>query len=353
MIAIRDIEESSNGYFFDASVGKDAGNVQFEAGYRMADENYDINDLGFNRYNNYQRYYVDASYRIFEPTEFLRRYRFFLFGNLSYRQSDGAYTGNRLGISFSATTLKLFSFGANLNGNIGEQYDYYEPRVDDRFYTDRPRLNLNAWIETNEGKKLSLDSYIFYGLRIGEDRTYIEFLINPEYRVNDKFSLDYSLNLGKGENQKGYVDELEDGTIIFGNRNNKEIINSLSSRYSFSVKSSVAVAFRHYWSPVKYDDQYYQLEEDGSLTPNSYNENNDINYNVWNLDLSYTWEFAPGSQLVALYRNNIFNEDDLAQLDFYENLTNLFGQPKRHNFSVKAIYYIDYNNAKGWFKKKG
>ncbi len=113
----------------------------------------------------------------------------------------------------------------------------------------------------------------------------------------------------------------------------------------------MALAFRHYWSPIVYDTQFYELNEDGTLSPYPYSENEDINYNIWNLDLSYTWEFAPGSHIIVLYRNNIFNEDDLSQLNFNENLQNLFDEPIQHNLSIKMIYYIDYNNAKNWFKK--
>ena len=96
---------------------------------------------------------------------------------------------------------------------------------------------------------------------------------------------------------------------------------------------------------------FYSLNKNGTLDAHPYAENNDINYNVWNLDLSYIWEFAPGSQLIGLYRNNIFDYSDQAYLDFGENIDNLFNQEIGHNISLKLIYYIDYNNAKTWFKK--
>ena len=47
------------------------------------------------------------------------------------------------------------------------------------------------------------------------------------------------------------------------------------------------------------------------------NGNEDFN---WNLDLNYIWQFAPGSQLIAFYRNSIFNDDTNANLSFFENL---------------------------------
>ncbi len=42
-----------------------------------------------------------------------------------------------------------------------------------------------------------------------------------------------------------------------------------------------------------------------SLTATTYNENHDKNFNSWNLDVNYLWQFAPGSQLIAFYRNSI------------------------------------------------
>jgi len=144
------------------------------------------------------------------------------------------------------------------------------------------------------------------------------------------------------------VNELENGSIIFGNRDVKTITNSLSSNLSFNIKSSLALTFRHYWSPVQYDSNYFELNNEGTLDSSSYMEDNDINYNIWNLDLSYSWEFAPGSQLVALYRNSIFNEDNLSQLSFNENLDNLFNDPRTDNLSLKLIYFLDYNKVKTW-----
>ena len=114
------------------------------------------------------------------------------------------------------------------------------------------------------------------------------------------------------------------------------------------MKSGLSLSFRHYWSPVIYETQFYELNTNGGLSENPYNENHDINFNIWNLDLSYSWEFAPGSQLVALNRNTIFNEDELSQLTFGENLDNLFKEPVQHNFSVKFIYYLDYNKIRSW-----
>ena len=148
--------------------------------------------------------------------------------------------------------------------------------------------------------------------------------------------------------EKGWVNELTDGSIIFGNRNIKTLTNSLTSIFSFNTKNALNLSFRYYWSPVAYSKTFYELNSNGTLNNSNYTGNHDINYNIWNLDLSYNWEFAPGSQLVALYRNSIFNSDEMADLSFSQNLNNLFKQPKTNIFSIKLIYYLDYNNVKRW-----
>ena len=308
--------------------------------------------MGFQYYNNYQKVYWNASYRIFEPTNKFQRYSFFYFGNLDYRYSDGAYAGNHMGISCNATTLKNFAVGGNFNGNFGPQYDYFEPRVEGRYFKQDPRLNVNSWISTDFSKKFAVEMYGYYGIRMNDNQKNFEIGLEPRYRFSNKFTLEYEMQLFKGINDRGYVAELNDGAIIFGNRDRMSVTNEIAARLNFDTKSALSLSFRHYWSPVQYDDQYYQLEVDGTLTPNSYAENNDINYNIWNLDLSYSWEFAPGSQLIALYRNNIFKEDNQSDLNFNENLKNLFNESMGHNFSIKMIYFIDYNNARNWFNNK-
>ena len=102
----------------------------------------------------------------------------------------------------------------------------------------------------------------------------------------------------------------------------------------------------------------YLRKEDGSLMQQTqtFEElglgNSDVNFNTWNLDLSYTWQVAPGSFLTALYRNQLFNFSEDSQDDYFESLGNLFDQDINHIFSLRLQYFIDYNSIKGIFKKK-
>jgi len=111
------------------------------------------------------------------------------------------------------------------------------------------------------------------------------------------------------------------------------------------------LSVRHYWSLAE-NNKINNLNEDGSLSTNtSYSTNKNSNFSTWNLDLSYSWWFAPGSQMSVLYRNNAATFDRNINKDFNSNLSNLFQGNLNHILSVSVRHFIDYNQAKNWIKK--
>jgi len=254
-------------------------------------------------------------------------------------------------LDFWATNLKQLSYGLEIGTNIGERLDFFEPRTEGRYWVRNPRFSSEGFFSSDFRKRFAFEVGVDYNYRYGTDEYNPEIGFFPRFRFNDKLEIGYGLILDKSLNQPGYVDTLDDETIIFGVRDNDQIENSLSGKYSFNDKSSISLAFRHYWSTVAYEDQYYELTDDGELIDNPYSEDNDLNFNNWNLDLRYVWQFTRGSELMVLYRHSIQNEDDRSDLSFGENLTDLFDQPSGHLLSVKLLYYLDYNNVKRWFKK--
>ena len=335
------------GYAATLFLKKISGKIQYEIGHWESDKKFDINDLGYQSFNNYSNYYSEVSYRIFEPTKHFNSINLVIGSTRKYQKNPNKFAEHQIEFNSSFVTRKRFAFGGGIETFFGNRYDFYEPRVEGRFYKETGYIALYPWISTDYRKKFAIDIHPTLAIRYASTNRYMEFNISPRYRFNDKFQIIYSLNFTKEYNKKGWVENLDNGSIIFGNRDTKTIINSISGKLSFSTKSSLSLSFRHYWSPVHYNT-FYELNNNGTLDPSTYSKQNDINYNIWNLDLNYSWEFAPGSQLVALYRNSIFNSDELSQLSFNENLTNLFKQPKTNIFSLKLIYYLDYNKVKSW-----
>ncbi|WP_233188706.1 DUF5916 domain-containing protein [Tenacibaculum sp. SG-28] len=368
MSAISDDPNATNtGYAFDTSIGKQSGNWIGEIGYTFENKDYDPNDLGILFSNNQQSIYGFVGYRLLQPKGIFNNYRFNLNYNVNFLHNPGTYTGTNVGIQFRAQTRERFAFGGNINYN-SENKDFFEPRqgtTSGIYFLAPMRLGINHWGSTDYRKKLAVDYSWFYSF-FNTPRQGYGFRVSPRYRFNNKFSLVYGLRYNKRIKEQGYVTEIDASDaiddpdllpfvdeIIFGQRDWSTYNNSITGKYSFSTKASLSLTFRHNWSKVLYYDQYYQLDTtDGTLIPNNYTGENDKNFNSWNLDLNYVWQFAPGSQLIAFYRNSINPDNDFAPADisFSDNLNRLFQEDLQHTFSIRLVYFIDYNNIKNIFK---
>ncbi len=98
----------------------------------------------------------------------------------------------------------------------------------------------------------------------------------------------------------------------------------------------------------------YDLKTNGELSPTVHITiaPEDQNFNIFNIDAVYTLEFAPGSFINVVWKDQslLFNSD--SQSGYFKNFDRTFSEPQNNNLSVKIIYYLDYLDFKKW-KKKG
>jgi hypothetical protein len=336
------------GFHTDFEISKQKNEHTFSFEFYLSDTRYDINDLGFMRNNNYVIYDFAYRYSILKPTKYLNSFNFSVDIGLDHLYKPYGIFRKDLGLNVFLTTKKYLSIGGHFK-LISDTKDYYEPRVPGRYYLDPAKMRGYIFISTDYRKKLALDMGFGGHNYLTTCGNGYSFRFSPRIRFNERFKVFYQLRFSQVYNDRGFAG-FENGNIIFGNRDNKTLSQKIKAEYFFNIKSALSLSFRHYWAPVHYTG-YYKLNENGSLTKISLpGRNDDINFNVWNLDLGYTWEFAPGSQLTLLYRNSIQNTDRQYDLNYSENLDNLFMQPQRHNFIIKAIYYLDYNTViRKWF----
>jgi hypothetical protein len=164
----------------------------------------------------------------------------------------------------------------------------------------------------------------------------------------------YSFTFDNRINDRGFASFLEEEPI-FGERDREILTNSISANYNFNPFHGLKLQLRHYWDTVLYDDFMYNLNLNGRLSENrnlpkaDLPNSPDINFSTWNLDLNYSWQFAPGSFLTALYRNQLFTNNDQAQNNFETTFTNLFQQDIQHTVSVRLQYFFDVNTVSSIF----
>ncbi len=349
MSVINEMENYTNGFKYILHGRKRIKQHTFKSLIRIYDDKFDSNDLGFQRKNNYANFDFGYSYNILKPTEHFNVFRASIGVGFDHRYKPFSSVQNDLEINFFATNKKYLSFGGGIE-YVTDAYDWYEPRLPERYYLDKAHGGVFAFLSTDYRKKLAIDLKLARFNKFNDPQNYLSFKIAPRFKFGNKFKINYSFDYSKMNNGKGFVDILSNNDIIFGERQQKTLTNTLGMNYYFTTKSGINLSFRYYWSPVYYT-KFFLLNNDGTLSETtSYTENKDINYNIWNVDLGYIWEFAPGSKLSLLYRNTIFNTDQLAMLHFDENFSNLMKQPLQHTFVMKMTYYLDYNTVKNnWF----
>jgi ABC-type transporter MlaC component len=94
---------------------------------------------------------------------------------------------------------------------------------------------------------------------------------------------------------------------------------------------------------------YYLLQQDGSLKDDpAYSQNKNQNYNAFSIDMIFTWNFAPGSELSCAWKTAALTDQSEYVDNYWINLHNSYLN-QLNSFSVKVLYYIDFNSLK---KKK-
>lgn len=120
----------------------------------------------------------------------------------------------------------------------------------------------------------------------------------------------------KGRDDLGNNDFIE---IIFARRTVNTVENILSAKYNFTNKTGITFRTRHYLSTVDNKD-FLTLQNDGKLKANTtFNKNTNRNVNIFNIDMVYTWQFAPGSFVNIVWKNAAFDSNNLLETNYFKN----------------------------------
>ncbi len=314
---------------------------KFQLGFEQSMESaqYDPNDLGFLYNNNELSNDLFFVYNQNEPQGIFQNY-----GGELHIKSEQLYKP-RLFASAGAFGWVYGTFKNYLTAGLHAGYypfngfDYYEPRVLGTKFLLPPYVSVGGFISTDYRKKFALD--VEYGNEFVRQYHTRKFNINlrPRIRFNDRFSLYPDLSYNINKNEKGFADVDTAGRILFGNRDRTTISHSLSASYIFTSRMGLGIDVRHYWSSVVYN-QYYELQADGKLMDVEDNPAADVNFNAFTIDMTYSWEFTPGSELSLVWKNQIYNSNPADS--YFNNLGETIRSDQSNSFSLKVLYYLDY-----------
>lgn len=361
-------DNTVSGYSQNLGFGKTGGRWNFQLAQELADEKYDINDMGILFNNNYIDHYFWTGYRWLKPTKWYNRIQVNYNANYStlYKKIPGQFVKG-----------KFQSFNTNVNANIQFKNlwwmgmfvgystrgnDFYEPRSQGYSFRTPTRLQFNPWVETNFTKKYYVSFNYFIGIRKLDLFTSPnqEISIFHRYRFSDRFSISQSLNYNPVKNDAGFYNPTDENgnqiivsDILFSRRDRKTVDNVVSFKYSFNNKSGITLRARHYWSKV-HVKELYDLQTSGILKPTSHTTLPLINqnYNIFNIDAVYTLQFAPGSFINIVWKDQSFMFDREIGYRYFKNFGRTVDAPQNNNLSLKVIYFLDYLDFKKWKKKK-
>ena len=343
------------GHTAGINLSKISGNFRFNTGYYEESDTYDPNDLGFLFANNERAVYLDLNYDIYEP--FWRFNQLFNYIGSSYQRIYQPREFANLGIySESVQIWKNFTAsGINFNAEPIITYDWFEPRVQGRFLEYPVNYRAGTWVSTDYRKTLAIDVRTSYRWFNGGDRSTFFYFVAPRWQVNDKMLMIASFERQRLVDDLGWVNQLEDGSIIIGQRDITTSETGLQVNYIFTNRMFLTLRVRHYWSKAAYSE-YHDLGLDGKLYATEYDginpenglSNHDVNFNAFTVDAGFTWRFAPGSDLFFVWKEGIFNSSDQLEKSYFSNLEQTFRSPQSNNLSLRIVYYLDYVQVKKW-----
>ncbi len=343
------------GHKHNVEFGKTSGNLTWNLGHRVIDAKYDQRDFGFLRNNNEMENWASLNYNIYKPfykfnglysglyVSHSTRYKPFDFQSL-FVNAWGNVT-----FAKSFTTVNIFAGTNPVEGN-----DFWEPRVDGRFFKTSRTWNGGFWISTDYRKTFAIDmsSNAFLAPLYGAKS--FNFRVAPRVRVNDRLSFQLASSYNYSPVNVGFVTTAnDDSEVYFGARKRPTVTNQLSGKYSFSSVMGLNLRVRHYWSKVIYD-KFYLLKDDGYLTPSSLEGEYNNSFNAWTVDFVYSWVFSPGSQLSVVWKNQIFQSDydgtthyETIEADnYFNNFSKTLSSPGLNSLSLRLLYYLDYQMVK-------
>ncbi len=350
--------EKYDGYKTELSAGKISGKWQWSTGINVESDQYDPNDLGFLQNNNKFQQFANVSLNYNLPTKNFLTHRYRLSVNNSYLYKPFNWTSAEINASAFFLFRNFWDVFLNINTQPKDKVDFFEPRT--------PGLKLNRFSYVYFGINGSSDSRkkIYFGWTIGaaesrvKDDPFLNLKLNTRYRFNDRFqvSVDFGRETDKG--QWGFSHRAADTTLVedYGDpiiAFRKVKINNLivSSQYNFTPRMNWTIRMRHNWTNVT-NRSFHKLKSDGNWDDIAFVDGRNRNFNVFNIDMFYTWDFKWGSRLTLGWKNALGGNvslDPYTNTNYTKNLGAVFSNPHTNEVTLKIVYFLDYLDLK---KKK-
>jgi len=314
------IRRNESGFTSRIEASRTKDKLTYGLGSSIESDTYDPNDLGLLFSNNENNQFAFFNYNQNEQKDWYRSFgiRGFVARRALYKPAVA--TGNRFSLRGNFVTNNLLAIFGGAFHSPGDK-NFFEPQVFDfeTFFRQPKRTFSELGISTDYSKKFAIDAIAERGF--GQDDIPIDvwnFTLRPRFRFNDKLFTVLEYQNRNRFGNVGFADFVGDDTPLLGVRDRIVNQTELNTEYRF-------------------------IFSNGEVAPEN------INFSALNVDAVFRWRFAPGSDLIAVYKKQLSEQQNLIRDDFFNNFDALFNQDQNDALNLKAVIFIDYNRL----KKKG
>ncbi len=349
------MRSNKTGYKAGLRVQETQAPLTFTLGSYIEDDKYDPNDLGLLFSNNEFSSFAFVGYQKNKETNWYRS--IYAEAGINYERlynpskSVGTYLNAFGNIVFPNVNNMWLAVFSSPKGNN----DYFEPRVSDfQTYFHKPARTFGEiGYSTDYNKRIAFDIAVERGY--GNDYLPVDawnIFAGPIIRFSDKFNTRIRQRYSNNKGNVGYATTI-DNQPVFGIRDRISNSTSLNLEYRFNENMNISGISRYSWDTVDYSE-FYTLNEKGEYGSEMHFSDpdqvpNDLNFSAFNADLIFRWRFAPGSDIVAVYKTQIGDLQNNLQDNYFDNFSSMWQQDHGDSFNLKLIYFIDYNQL----RKKG
>jgi hypothetical protein len=352
---------SYDGFNTGLKLGKVGGKVQYFAQGDVKSIRYDPRDLGFLQTSNIVTYIANASYHQYTATRNFLNYSYTL--NANWQRMYRPYAASQFILSARAFWLfkNFWEVGLTL-AETPVQHDYFVLfRATQNVFVNRPAYGSVELDGGTDSRKKLFFSYDWLQAAFfnTSDKNYHRGEFRLRYRFSNKVSMEIS---HADERETNYIVNAYDwrngvyvtesnGNPIVGFVNFKDVTTTLSGIYNLTPRLNFNLRLRHNWSKVPYQS-FANIDSKGNAIMRSPVLDLDQNVNFFNVDAFLSWDFKLGCNLTVGYKNWIgdtYAIDGIKYQRYLNNFSRSFDVSHGNELTVKAIYFLDYNQLR---KKK-
>ena len=347
-----------DGFSNETQFGKVSGKWQWFVNNTVESQNYDPNALGYLQAPNEITSIGELSYNIFQANNMFLNQRYAFTALQSYLYKPFGYQATE----FKPSAFWVFNNFWDITVTVPIQpfwyNDYFELQTTGKKLKRSPYYSAFVSGSSDSRKKLFVNWNIGFAEGPLPDDPYNAITLGARYRFGDKFTLEASVRRRHDNGQWGLANNGSafifdnTGEPVLARRKFTDVTSILSGTYNFTSRMNLTFRARHYWNRLE-NTNLYHADNDGywtervDLKAGDYN----ANYNIFNLDVFYTWDFSLGSRIILGYKNWLGNDylnavDGIKNSMYTNNLRSLFSVPHGNEVTLRFIYFLNYQDLK-------